>query len=253
MTDWYYHDPGQGRVGPLTAEELLARYRDRRVLRDSLVWHEGLREWQPLDRLSEELDLDSVVPDASQPPPLPAAPREPMAAARGASRQPLPAHALPAHAPRRRRMSGCLIAAIALAILALPVLGILAAIAIPAYQDYTVRAKVAQVLDGSKTLRGVIAQRRARTGLCPDSVEAPFGRLDSPLNQTVAATRIGTLDNGHCAIEFRLRNLGDPDLDGRTVLLEAVGGGRWDCSGGSLAAKYRPSRCRHSPPERTQL
>src|SRR3546814_7999787 len=33
MTDWYYHDPAQGRVGPLSAEQVRARYVDRRIQR----------------------------------------------------------------------------------------------------------------------------------------------------------------------------------------------------------------------------
>src|SRR5690606_14914715 len=73
MTDWYYHDPAQGRVGPLSAEQVRARYVDRRIQRDTLAWHAGVREWQPLDRFSDELQLDTVAPDASQPPPLPPA------------------------------------------------------------------------------------------------------------------------------------------------------------------------------------
>src|SRR3546814_15021216 len=73
MTDWYYHDPAQGRVGPLSAEQVRARYVDRRIQRDTLAWHAGAREWQPLDRFSDELQLDTLAPDASQPPPLPPA------------------------------------------------------------------------------------------------------------------------------------------------------------------------------------
>ena len=37
MTDWYYHAPGQGRVGPLTAEQMQQRYRDRVIVRDTLA------------------------------------------------------------------------------------------------------------------------------------------------------------------------------------------------------------------------
>src|SRR3546814_7166736 len=73
MTDWYYHDPAQGRVGPLSAEQVRTRYVDRRIQRDTLAWHAGVREWQPLDRFSDELQLDTAAPDASQPPPLPPA------------------------------------------------------------------------------------------------------------------------------------------------------------------------------------
>src|SRR3546814_6906930 len=82
MTDWYYHDPAQGRVGPLSAEQVRTRYVDRRIQRDTLAWHAGVREWQPLDRFSDELQLDTAAPDASQPPPLPPATPPPVSSAR---------------------------------------------------------------------------------------------------------------------------------------------------------------------------
>ena len=71
MTDWYYHDPAEGRVGPLSAEDLLNRFRERRIQRDTLVWHLDLREWQPLERMAVEIGLDQIQPDATKPPPLP--------------------------------------------------------------------------------------------------------------------------------------------------------------------------------------
>ena len=78
MSDWYYHAPGQGRVGPLSADEMRARYRDRRITRDMLAWHDGLREWQPVERLIEELGLSGIEQDRSRPPPVP--PTRPSAA-----------------------------------------------------------------------------------------------------------------------------------------------------------------------------
>src|SRR3546814_2898668 len=66
MTDWYYHDPAQGRVGPLSAEQVRARSVDCRIHPATLPWHTGAREWQPLDRFSDELQLDTVAPAASR-------------------------------------------------------------------------------------------------------------------------------------------------------------------------------------------
>jgi GYF domain 2 len=135
MTDWYYHEPGQGRVGPLSADEMRQRYRQRRIARDTLAWHEGLREWQPVERLIEELGLSGVKPDASLPPPVPSRP----AAATASHAGPMRAAAQP---PSNR--TGCIIAAIVIAVLGLFAVGILAAIALPAYQDYVKRSKAAQ-------------------------------------------------------------------------------------------------------------
>jgi uncharacterized RDD family membrane protein YckC len=74
MTDWYYHLPGQGRIGPLDADDVRDAYRDGRVQRDTLAWHVGARDWQPLDRFSEALGLDGMASPVFAPPPLPLTP-----------------------------------------------------------------------------------------------------------------------------------------------------------------------------------
>jgi len=68
MTDWYYHLPGQGRVGPMGADDVREAYRDGRVQRDTLAWHVGARDWQPLDRFSDSLGLDEVAARLTPPP-----------------------------------------------------------------------------------------------------------------------------------------------------------------------------------------
>jgi len=68
MTDWYYHLPGQGRVGPMGADDVREAYRDGRVQRDTLAWHVGARDWQPLDRFSDSLGLDEVAARVVPPP-----------------------------------------------------------------------------------------------------------------------------------------------------------------------------------------
>lgn len=136
MSDWYYHEPGQGRIGPLSADEMRTRFRERRIAYDTLAWHEGLREWQPLGRLIEELGLSGVKPDATRPPPVPVRPAAAMASHAGPMRGNT--------APPSSNRSGCIIVAVVLAVVGLVMVGILAAVAIPAYQDYVKRAKEAQ-------------------------------------------------------------------------------------------------------------
>ncbi len=136
MTDWYYHAPGQGRVGPLSAEDMRRCFRERRIARDTLAWHEGLREWQPVERLIEELGLSGVQPDASLPPPVPSRP----AAATASHAGPMRNIAVPPPSNR----TGCIIAAIVIGLIGLFVLAMVAAIALPAYQDYVKRSEAAQ-------------------------------------------------------------------------------------------------------------
>ncbi len=56
---------------------------------------------------------------------------------------------------------------------AVPVLGILAAIALPAYQDYTIRAQVSEGLNMAAPVRAAVTETMERVGLVPgDRVEA---------------------------------------------------------------------------------
>ena len=245
MTDWYYHDPAQGRVGPLSTEQVRARYVDRRVQRDTLAWHAGAREWQPLDRYSEELQLDTVTPDASLPPPLPpaAAPSAPsMAASRAsAARAPMRTAAAP-----KRGLSGCAIVAIVGAVVAIPVIAILAAIAIPAYQEYTIRANAtAGLLGAASAMQRAVDEFHDARGRCPGNDDfAPLLRQFAAVEKTTAV-RFGAVASGNCAFEFTLH--GNGAVEGRTWLFEAYPDGDlagWDCTGGDLPARYRPQHCR---------
>ena len=237
MTQWFYSDDARNRIGPISADELREHYRQRRLRRDNLVWCDGMVQWLPLERVAFELDIDSIIPDAGAPPPMP-----PPAGA------PTPSAAYRA-APKKKGMSGCLIALIICAALAIPVLGILAAIAIPAYNDYTQRAKVSEVLGLAAPLKLAIAEHAASQGSCPDNESTDIAAALASLTQSprVASVRVGTLEGGRCAFEISLRGPGT--LDGKTLLFEAVDAdsAQWDCSGGDVPARMRPAQCRTNP------
>lgn len=271
MTDWYYHEPGQGRVGPLTAEEMRRRYRERRIVRDTLAWHEGLREWQPLERLIEELGLTGVEPDLSRPPPPP--PPRPAAATASHAARP----AMPVEPPPSNR-SGCIVAAIVIGVGGLILLGILAAIALPAYQDYVKRAKAAQTgqTDPTATQAApartsafdaenmettdalarelIVASMReyyaANGNVCPDTLE--FERMMVRYPRFQGSEDFGWFGidparpvSGMCAYAVRFEGLG-PEVSGRTVQYDAnVVGETIEiyCRNIDLPAGFAPSRC----------
>ena len=57
MSNWYYADAERQRQGPLTAEELTQRFHQGRLRLDTLVWRDGLADWQPLRTFTAELAL----------------------------------------------------------------------------------------------------------------------------------------------------------------------------------------------------
>jgi len=125
-------------------------------------------------------------------------------------------------------------------IVGIAIMGILAAIAIPAYHDYMVRAKVAQAIVESETYREQLESHIQQTGTTPSS-NAEAGLPESIQTSHVAALTIGP--NGVMTLGFQ----GDASLEGHTMAwtpsINAVGVA-WRCDGGSLANRHRPPKCR---------
>lgn len=119
-------------------------------------------------------------------------------------------------------------------------IGILAAVSIPAYQDYTLRAKVAQAIEESETYRDQMEAFVARTGFVPSA------NLDMGLPDKVQTTHIDALtvgDNGVMTLELR----GHASLEGQAMVWTPDFSStpvQWRCDGGNLRNKYRPTRCR---------
>lgn len=72
-TSWYYADDQGRQQGPCSREDFLQIVAQRRLSPATLVWHDGLAQWQPLSSLSGELG-HAAVPPPIQPPPFGAPP-----------------------------------------------------------------------------------------------------------------------------------------------------------------------------------
>ena len=257
MTDWYYHAPGRGKVGPLSADEMRAHYRSRQIGRDTLAWHEGLREWQPLERLIEELGLTGVAQDMRQPPPVPPPPAATASHASATRRN--------AEPPPSRR-TGCLIAAVVLVVGGLAVLGFLAAVAVPAYQDYLKRAKAVQaaqpksfdadeMADADARARRMVTEAMrtfyaANGNTCPDELEFEKVQLRDrdvvgPDGKGWGNVALSKSQDGMCAYTVDFHGLG-PDVENRTVnYAVSLRGADVDivCTAGTLTPPHLPPHC----------
>lgn len=176
----------------------------------------------------------------SIPPPLPHDPSRnaPMADAFGYRGAP------PSAPPPKQGMSGCAIGAIigaVVLVLGLFVVGILAAIAIPAYNDYLLRSKVAAAEHHARGVQELIETHRLDTGECPANREIGFDEstVVELGGDDQATMRLGS---GRCAIEMTFANV-DPKIDGKTIIFESGDSG-WDCRGGTVPSKYRSPQCR---------
>ena len=57
MSNWYYADAERQRQGPLAAQELAQHFHQGKLRLDTLVWRDGLADWQPLRNFTDELAL----------------------------------------------------------------------------------------------------------------------------------------------------------------------------------------------------
>ncbi|MBP3983685.1 RDD family protein [Pseudoxanthomonas helianthi] len=67
MSAWYYADRNRNRQGPVESAALARLFREGRLQLDSLVWREGLANWQPLGDFAAELGLLEDAPVAHAP------------------------------------------------------------------------------------------------------------------------------------------------------------------------------------------
>ena len=123
------------------------------------------------------------------------------------------------------------------------IVGILAAVALPAYQDYTIRGQASEgmvLAEGAKT---AVAETYANKGEMPKTnAEAGF---DGAKGKYVGKVEIGA--NGAITATYD-GDANATNLKGKTLTLtpnvEASGNLSWKCESGDLKQKYLPSSCK---------
>src|SRR5688500_8829255 len=68
MTQWYYVDSNQQQQGPVDQDQLLQQYRLGNLALDTLVWRDGMGQWQPLRDIAAELGLPTHAASSFAPP-----------------------------------------------------------------------------------------------------------------------------------------------------------------------------------------
>lgn len=119
------------------------------------------------------------------------------------------------------------------------IVGILAAVALPAYQDYTIRAQVAEGLSLADGAKVVVAEYQANHGSLPaDSTAAGYsGATGKYVTGTAIANGVITATFGGSANS----NLTDSTIS-LTPTVTSTGNLSWNCTS-SAAQKYLPSSC----------
>ena len=125
------------------------------------------------------------------------------------------------------------------------IIGILAAIAIPQYQDYTIRSRVTEGMNLASAAKTAIAEYVNTTSAWPAN-NASAGLSDTIqskyVNSVVVATGIVTVTYNGTAIGTGTGTT--PTITLSPTVTTGAGAVDWDCTGGTMVAKYRSANCR---------
>ncbi len=122
------------------------------------------------------------------------------------------------------------------------IIGILAAVAIPSYQDYTKRAHVSEGMGLSGAAKTQVAEYYGSEGTWPTTnTEAGMAAAASINGNAVSSVSVGAA--GSITVTYNTKVA----AAGSTIIMtptDTGGGITWLCNGGTVASKLRPSNCR---------
>lgn len=120
------------------------------------------------------------------------------------------------------------------------IIGILAAVALPAYQDYTVRAKVSELVLAASNAKTTVAENaQTNNTLAGSNAGAEITTTGKVSAGTVSA-------NGEITVSGNAATVGTAVTIQLRPTLQADGKVTWTCSSASTMHKYVPAECRHA-------
>jgi type IV pilus assembly protein PilA len=120
------------------------------------------------------------------------------------------------------------------------IIGILAAVALPAYQDYTIRAKVSELVLAASNAKVTVSENAQTNGaLANSNVGASIEATGKVSGGTVTAGGVITVEGTSSTVGTAVTITLSPSLntqDGKVI---------WTCSAAAAIHKYVPAECRH--------
>ena len=119
------------------------------------------------------------------------------------------------------------------------IIGILAAVALPAYQDYTIRAKAAELPIMASPAKLAVSEFTITNAAFPASItEAGFTAATSQMVSSMTYNANGTI-----TVTGNTTNLGAVIIMNLVPTTNASGSINWDCLG-NQGTQYLPADCR---------
>jgi len=129
------------------------------------------------------------------------------------------------------------------------IIGILAAVALPAYQDYTKRAHVSEGLTLAASAKSAVTEYYVSQAAWPkDNTAAGLPSATDISGNAVTSVTVSSDGTKPSEIEIKYNSKVE---DGKTIVLTPTLGSnngsiKWTCTAGDVDDKYRPANCRGS-------
>ncbi len=133
------------------------------------------------------------------------------------------------------------------------IIGILAAVAIPAYQDYIARSQMAEAMNLADGLKTAVTEVFSQNATCPDNSAAVASGIaiasDIKGSYVLSVTTGGAaVPAGGCTISALMRPSGvSTGIQNKTLVLTMggadLGSTTWTCTSGDIPQKYLPKAC----------
>lgn len=128
------------------------------------------------------------------------------------------------------------------------IVGILAAVALPAYQDYTARAQMSEALTLAEGQKSAVVEYYSDNGTFPNTnASAGIANSADIKGKYVASVKVAG-DANSATITSTMNASGvNKDISGKTLVLvgkQNSGSFEWTCKAGTVAEKFLPSSCR---------
>lgn len=124
------------------------------------------------------------------------------------------------------------------------IIGILAAVAIPAYQDYIARSQVSEAVSLTAGGKTPLAEYFNDKGVWPSNASDVIGNLSGKYTSLITLSAGGN-STSPISVQATIKGVGvNSAITKGTLVLSSSDAKQWSCTGGNLGAKYRPASCR---------
>ena len=134
------------------------------------------------------------------------------------------------------------------------IIGILAAIAIPAYNDFTIRSKVTEMVNMAGVCKTSVAEFYQSTGQLPGTAQAGCSSTNSLLASaptvTLGVINVAVAPGSSLATQLTANGSGTLLIYSPVIAAAGAAITAWDCSPGvgtTILPKYLPAVCRTAP------